>query len=163
MRDDFAEGFGHATPDRLGSPDRPLRPVGIGIDALVGAAGLLLALILAASVYGIYGRLGFYGEGLFVILKEQADLSQAPAIIDPSARRFYVYSTLVHHAEDTQAALRGEPSSMASSPKKSPRRIVASTTSWPARVAIDITTSPSRIRYIALGGSPWRNRISPAL
>ncbi|MGB8252129.1 MAG: S8 family serine peptidase [Anaerolineaceae bacterium] len=48
----------------------------------------------------------FYGERLFVILKDQADVSQAEQIEDYDARRSFVYQTLTSHALDTQADLR---------------------------------------------------------
>jgi len=48
----------------------------------------------------------FYGERLFVILKDQADVSRAEQIEDYDARRTYVYQTLTSHALDTQADLR---------------------------------------------------------
>jgi subtilisin family serine protease len=59
-------------------------------------------------VYFISGQPGFYGERLFVILKDQADLSFAEAIRDPQERRAEVYNRLVAHADRTQASLRAE-------------------------------------------------------
>jgi subtilisin family serine protease len=48
----------------------------------------------------------FNGERLFVILKDQADVSQAASIEDYDARRTYVYETLTSHAIRSQADLR---------------------------------------------------------
>ncbi len=61
---------------------------------------------LAIVVYGFFGLHGFYGDRLFVILKDQADLSQAAQINDLVGRRTFVYKTLVDKANSTQAGLR---------------------------------------------------------
>jgi hypothetical protein len=62
--------------------------------------------VLAAVVYGFFGLHGFYGDRLFVILKDQADLSQASQIKDIGERRTFVYKTLTNEANTTQAGLR---------------------------------------------------------
>ncbi len=62
----------------------------------VGVVGLYLGL----------GQPGLFGERLFVILKDQADLSNAAAISDYSQRRTSVYQLLVAHANTSQSALR---------------------------------------------------------
>lgn len=49
---------------------------------------------------------GFHNDTLFVILKDQADLSAAQDISDPLERRQFVYETLANHADSTQASLR---------------------------------------------------------
>ena len=79
---------------RLGTLARPARFL---------SAGLWIA---AALVYVLAGRPGFYGERLFVILRDQADVSSATRIADYNQRRAYVYQTLVAHANQTQAGLR---------------------------------------------------------
>jgi subtilisin family serine protease len=56
--------------------------------------------------YVTLGQPGFYGNRLFVILKDQADVSAAATMTDYDARRTFVYATLVDHAEVTQADLR---------------------------------------------------------
>jgi subtilisin family serine protease len=48
----------------------------------------------------------FNGERLFVILKDQADVSQAAKIKDYDVRRTYVYETLTRHALESQYDLR---------------------------------------------------------
>lgn len=68
-----------------------------------GAAGLWL---VALALYGLVGQPGFHGERLFIILKEQADLSAAPEIADRDERTTFVFETLTHHADRTQADLR---------------------------------------------------------
>lgn len=72
-------------------------------------AGWLLAGLVGGvlcAVYFLAGTPGFYGERLFVILKDQADLSAAGQIADPLERRKVVYQTLVQHADMTQAGMR---------------------------------------------------------
>ena len=67
--------------------------------------GAMVWLVLV-GVYLAFGRPGFYGERLFVILKDQADVSSAVKIPDPIQRRSEVYRVLVAHADRTQAGLR---------------------------------------------------------
>jgi subtilisin family serine protease len=57
-------------------------------------------------LYFFVGQPGFYGDQWFVILRDQADLSQAPSITDRNERLRYVYTTLTQHADATQANLR---------------------------------------------------------
>ena len=72
------------------------------------AGGVLAggAWITVALLYILVGKPGFYGERLFVILKDQADLSAARQIANPMERRNAVYKTLVNKADTTQAGLR---------------------------------------------------------
>lgn len=87
-----------AAHNRLG----PLRarPVALG--------GLGAAALVAGLAYALAGRPGFYGERLFVIMREQADLSGAAAIGDREARLRYVYETTTELAQRSQAELRAE-------------------------------------------------------
>lgn len=66
----------------------------------------LAALGIAVMIYFTTGQPGFYGERMFVILKDQADVSAAPEMTDYNARRQYVYDTMTQHAETTQVDLR---------------------------------------------------------
>ena len=66
-------------------------------------AGLLW--IGVGSSYIFWGRPGFYGERLFVILKDQVDVSQAEKITDYNQRRSYVYQTMTAHAQKSQARI----------------------------------------------------------
>lgn len=68
-------------------------------------SALVLAFIGAILYFGA-GQPGLYGDRLFVILKEQADVSAARTIGDYDARREFVYRTLVNHANRSQADLR---------------------------------------------------------
>jgi subtilisin family serine protease len=60
----------------------------------------------ALLLYFFIGQPGFYGERLFVILKDQADVSAAEQIADRNERLTFVYETLTTHADATQANLR---------------------------------------------------------
>lgn len=71
---------------------------------LRGLAGLAWVVLVLAYVFG--GQPGFYGDRLFVILKDQADLTSVAAIADPTQRRAEAYRVLTAHAEQTQAELR---------------------------------------------------------
>jgi subtilisin family serine protease len=68
--------------------------------------GLATAGAIALLVYFLAGRPGFYGERLFVVLRDQADVSAAAQIVDRTERTRYVYTTLTQQADRTQAGLR---------------------------------------------------------
>ena len=68
--------------------------------------GLAATLLAGVLVYALGGQPGFYGEKLFVILREQADLSSAAQIADRTERLRFVYTTLTQQADSTQANLR---------------------------------------------------------
>lgn len=71
------------------------------------AAGSAIALwLVGILIYFGGGHPGFYGDRLFVVLKEQADVSAAVQMDDYEARRRFVYETLVAHANNTQSDLR---------------------------------------------------------
>lgn len=59
-----------------------------------------------SSVWVFAGEPGFHNDGFIIVMEKQADLSAAYDIIDPVARRAYVYETLVKTAEATQAPVR---------------------------------------------------------
>lgn len=71
-----------------------------GLAVLAWIGGLLL--------YFFIGQPGFYGDRLFVILKDQADVSAAANIPDRAQRLHYVYTTLRDHANTSQARLRAD-------------------------------------------------------
>ena len=60
----------------------------------------------AGLIYGLAGHPGFYGERLFVILRDQADVRRASSIPNRAERLRFVYQTLTDHANTTQAGLR---------------------------------------------------------
>ena len=71
---------------------------------LKGAAAAVW--IGAALFFGLAGRAGFFGDRLFVVLKDQADVSAASSMQNYDQRRVFVYQTLVDKAKTTQAPLR---------------------------------------------------------
>ena len=82
---------------------------GSGLGLPVFAA---LALILSVVVYLFAGQPGLYGDRLFVILSEQADVSEASTMANYDERRQFVYDTLTAQANSTQADLRQSLNSM---------------------------------------------------
>ncbi|MFC4997213.1 S8 family serine peptidase [Dactylosporangium cerinum] len=78
----------------------PWRPRFAALTAAVVAAG-------GAIVYTALGQPGLHGEHLFVIMKEQADLSGLRDEPDRTTRIRLTYERLVGTAERSQASLRG--------------------------------------------------------
>lgn len=72
----------------------------------VAWAGVVGAVVLVGLVYSGGGQPGFYSDRLFVVMRDQADLSEAVSLPDLAAQRENVYRTLVAHADATQADLR---------------------------------------------------------
>jgi subtilisin family serine protease len=64
-----------------------------------------VAAIAAIVLHFMFGQPGFYGDSVFVVLKDQADLSQASSIADVDARRVWIYETLTNQADETQPDL----------------------------------------------------------
>ena len=70
---------------------------------------LLLAGLVWLGALGLYlgpGQPGLYGERLFIILKDQADLSGIQPDQDYNRRRGEVYTRLVEKADSTQTEIR---------------------------------------------------------
>ena len=74
--------------------------------AVLPAGIAVMAWVVAFAAFALFGLPGFHGDQLFVILKDQADLSQAAGIKDHTQRAAYVYKTLRDEANLTQAPLR---------------------------------------------------------
>ncbi|WP_433082688.1 S8 family serine peptidase [Dactylosporangium sp. CA-052675] len=74
---------------------------------LAGALALVVA-AAGATVYVGLGRPGLHGERLFVVMREQADLSGIASIADRGERGRATYERLVATAERSQAALRAD-------------------------------------------------------
>ena len=72
---------------------------------LTSGLGLTLWLI-GGVIYVIIGQVGLYGDRLFVILKEQADVSAAASMTNYDERRNFVYETIINKADSSQADLR---------------------------------------------------------
>jgi len=79
-----------------GRPRTPVIPIFFALLAWAGAF----------ACYFVFGSPGFYGDRLFVILKEQADLSQAATIEDQGERAAFVYAALTETATRTQLEMR---------------------------------------------------------
>ena len=73
---------------------------------LAGAVAFVCAAGLALALYFFGGQPGFYGEKLFVVMRDQADLSQASTIADRTERLRFVHTTLTERANTSQASLR---------------------------------------------------------
>ena len=86
-----------ANVELASTPVHRARPLG-WLAAIPWLAALLL--------YARAGQPGFHGERLYVVLRDQADLSAAAAIPDRVERLTYVYTTLVAQADRTQADIR---------------------------------------------------------
>lgn len=82
------------------------RLVGMLVHGRVRLALAAAAAALGLATYLLAGQPGWYGDRLFVILKEQADVSAAAEMGDYDARRRFVYDTLTTHASRSQADLR---------------------------------------------------------
>ena len=82
------------------------KPEGGRVNRIVGwvAAGTVWIIVIA--LFFTSGNPGFYGDQLFVIMNEQADLSDVSQIKDIDARRSAAYETLTNLADDTQGDLR---------------------------------------------------------
>lgn len=78
------------------------RPPAVGLSL----GGVALTWLGGALIYFLIGQPGFHGEQLFVILKDQADLTPAYAIADRAERLTYVYTTLTQEADTSQSKLR---------------------------------------------------------
>ncbi len=66
----------------------------------------LFALGAGIFLYFQFGQPGFFGEKLFIVFRDQADLSQIDQIADPDARRAAVYEELVKVSNLSQADIR---------------------------------------------------------
>jgi subtilisin family serine protease len=79
---------------------------GSNVMRVLGAVAAVAAWIIVAILFFTNGNRGFYGDRLFVILKDQADLASVRQITDIDERRTAAYQMLTEHANETQAALR---------------------------------------------------------
>lgn len=77
-----------------------------GMRRVLSVMGALAAWVIVAILFLTSGNRGFYGDRLFVILKEQADLASIRQIDDIDERRSAAYRMLVQLANETQAGLR---------------------------------------------------------
>ncbi len=68
----------------------------------------ILTWVGLVAIYFFGDQVGFHGERLFVIFKEQADLYQAYQIENYNERRQYVYNELIQTANQSQMELTGK-------------------------------------------------------
>ncbi|WP_246001734.1 S8 family serine peptidase [Allorhizocola rhizosphaerae] len=82
------------------------------LNPRAGVAAAIVATLGAGTLYAVGGQPGFYGDQLFVVMKEQASLAGLPTTTGVGAGRdarvTAVYQQLVEHANRTQKDLRGE-------------------------------------------------------
>ncbi len=67
----------------------------------------LLVWVMVLFIYAMVGQPGLYGELLFVIMKDQVDLSEVNTLNDPIQKRDYVYLNATEFATKSQANLTG--------------------------------------------------------
>jgi subtilisin family serine protease len=79
---------------------------GSGVLRTLGVVGAVAAWAIVVILFVTGGKRGFYGDRLFVILKDQADLSSLRQMEDIDERRTAAYEMLKQHANETQASLR---------------------------------------------------------
>jgi hypothetical protein len=72
----------------------------------VGWAGTAVVWLFLIAVFFMFGHPGNYGDQLFVILKDQVDISSVAKIKDRDERLTAAFKQLTAHAEKSQAALR---------------------------------------------------------
>lgn len=67
-----------------------------------------IAVSALAVVYLLFGQPGFFGEKIFIVMKDQADLTDAASIANVADRRQAVYDELVSTASNSQIAIRAK-------------------------------------------------------
>jgi hypothetical protein len=73
---------------------------------LTGWAGAVVSWIIVIAVFFMAGHPGNYGDRLFVIFKDQADISNVASFEDRNERLTATYQQLTEHANKTQAGIR---------------------------------------------------------
>ncbi|MDD2921657.1 MAG: S8 family serine peptidase [Anaerolineales bacterium] len=76
------------------------------IKRAVGWAGAGVVWIFVIALFFMLGHPGNYGDRLFIILKDQADISSVAKVADRNERLGKTYKKLTEHANKTQADLR---------------------------------------------------------
>jgi len=79
---------------------------GSGTTRVLGLVGAVAAWAVVILLFFTTGNQGSYGDRLFVILKDQADISDVSQIENIDERRTAAYQRLTEHANETQADLR---------------------------------------------------------
>lgn len=79
---------------------------GADVKRAVGWAGTGVVWLSVIAIFFLFGNPGNYGDRLFVILKDQAELSAVAEIKDRDLRLSAAYEQLTEHANTTQAPMR---------------------------------------------------------
>jgi hypothetical protein len=79
---------------------------GASTKRLLGWAGAGAAWLVVLILFFTNGNRGFYGDRLFVIMKDQADLSDVRQIPNIDERRTAAYKELTQFANESQAGVR---------------------------------------------------------
>jgi hypothetical protein len=79
---------------------------GAGVKRVLGWVGAVAAWIVVVTLFVTNGNRGFYGDRLFVIMKDQADLSGLRQIPNVDERRTEAYHELTQFANESQSGLR---------------------------------------------------------
>ena len=79
---------------------------GSDMKRVLGWVGAGAAWLVVIILFFTNGNLGFYGDRLFVILKDQADLSDVRQIQNIDERRMAAYQELTQLANESQSGLR---------------------------------------------------------
>src|SRR5258706_1552665 len=82
------------------------RSAGSRTKRAVGWAGTGVLWLFLIALFFLFGHPGNYGDQLFVIMKDQADISKVASIKDRNERLTAAYELLTKRANSTQANLR---------------------------------------------------------
>jgi len=80
--------------------------IGSSVKRVLGWAGAGAAWLVIVILFITNGNHGFYGDRLFVIMKDQADLSNVRQIQNIDERRTEAYQKLTQFANETQVGLQ---------------------------------------------------------
>ena len=76
------------------------------VKRAVGWAGAGVTWLVVIAVFFMFGNPGNFGDRLFVIMKNQADISDVAQIKDRDERLQVAFEKLTEHANETQSGLR---------------------------------------------------------
>ncbi len=105
----FSAGIGFVVALIFGLTSKLRRPqteASLSPNSAIIPIFLVVTWLAGFAIYFTLGQPGFYGEGLFVVLRDQADISPALQMKDINQRRIYVFETLTRQANASQAELR---------------------------------------------------------
>ncbi|MBI5842507.1 MAG: S8 family serine peptidase [Chloroflexi bacterium] len=79
---------------------------GSGMKRVIGWIGAVVLWVIVGAVFFMAGHPGNYGDRLFVIFKDQADISSVGNIADRDERLTTAYEQLTEHASRSQSEIR---------------------------------------------------------